>query len=72
MHGRVGAFVRRRVPSQAAADVVVQDVFLRLHVGVGDRAREKLRAVFDACCRFELDRRGGVVVCEPRKCGPRC
>jgi RNA polymerase sigma-70 factor (ECF subfamily) len=30
------------------------------------RARARLRAVVDACCRVELDRRGGVVAYEPR------
>ncbi len=163
LRDRVVAFVRRRVPTEADADDVVQDVFLRLHVGLGEarlvhpeafvyrvarnavvdfhrrrrpalapepevvapeeedhelrelssgcmrpfvaqlpepyrealvltelegvsqveaarrlgvspsgmrsrvqRGREKLRALFDACCRFDLDVRGGVMACEPR------
>jgi RNA polymerase sigma-70 factor (ECF subfamily) len=169
LHDRVEAFVRRRVPTEADADDVVQDVFLRLHAGLGaarlqhaeafvyrvarntiadfhrrrrpepdagdeaaapqpedddvrellsgcmrpfvarlpdpyrealvlaelegvpqveaarrlglspsgmrsrvQRGREKLRALFDACCRFEIDGRGGVMDCQPRKCDPGC
>lgn len=42
------------------------------------RARTRLRAVVEACCRVELDRRGGLVTYEPRTddgcdgCGPAC
>lgn len=35
------------------------------------RARARLRAVVDACCRLELDRRGGLIAYEPRA-GSRC
>ena len=31
------------------------------------RARDRLRARLLECCRFEFDRRGGVIECEPRK-----
>jgi len=163
LHARVEAFVRRRVPAEVDPEDVVQDVFLRLHAGLGDgrvadpeafvyksarnavvdayrrqrptepeaeiadegveerageslagcvnpfverlpepyrealrltdlgglsqaeaaaqvgisasgmrtrvqRGRERLRALFDACCQFELDRRGGIVSYESR-CG---
>ena len=37
------------------------------------RARARLRTVVEACCRVELDRRGGLMAYEPRKkggCGP--
>jgi RNA polymerase sigma-70 factor (ECF subfamily) len=42
------------------------------------RARSRLRAVVDACCRLELDRRGGLIAYERRAkggcgdCGPSC
>jgi RNA polymerase sigma-70 factor (ECF subfamily) len=35
LHARLAAFVRRRVPSAADAEDVVQDVFVRAHVGLG-------------------------------------
>lgn len=35
LHARLAAFVRRRVPSEADAEDVVQDVFVRAHVGLG-------------------------------------
>jgi RNA polymerase sigma-70 factor (ECF subfamily) len=165
LHGRIEAFVRRRVPSRADADDIVQDVFLKLHQGLRSaplrdpeayvysaarnaiadfyrrkdapavpieeqdlpdpfremlagcarpfldqlpepyrealvltdldgltqaeaaarlglsasgmrtrvqRGRARLRAIFDACCRFEFDRRGSVVACEPRGCATDC
>jgi len=37
------------------------------------RARSRLRAVVEACCRVELDRRGGLIAYEPNRgdaCGP--
>lgn len=163
LHGRVEAFVRRRLPGDTDPEDVVQDVFLRLHAGLADgriadpeafvykiarnavidayrrkrpeasdeeplaeepieaaaetlagcvnpfverlpepyrealrltdlgglsqadaaqrlgispsgmrtrvqRGRKQLRDLFDACCQFELDRRGGIVSYEPR-CG---
>lgn len=38
------------------------------------RARQQLKEMLLACCRFEFDRRGGVVDCEPRSSGgcPEC
>jgi RNA polymerase sigma-70 factor (ECF subfamily) len=42
------------------------------------RARARLRAVVDACCRLELDRRGGLIAYERRigsgcgSCEPSC
>ncbi len=35
------------------------------------RGRERLRALFDACCEIALDARGRVLACEPRPGGPR-
>lgn len=32
------------------------------------RARHRLRAVVEDCCRVELDRRGGITDYQPRKC----
>lgn len=32
------------------------------------RARHRLRQAVEACCRVELDRRGGLTAYEPRKC----
>jgi len=32
------------------------------------RARHRLRAVVEDCCRVELDRRGGITDYSPRKC----
>ncbi len=31
------------------------------------RGREKLKESLLACCRFEFDRRGGIIECEPKK-----
>jgi RNA polymerase sigma-70 factor (ECF subfamily) len=31
------------------------------------RARQQLRAIVDACCRMELDRRGSILSCAPRR-----
>lgn len=36
------------------------------------RARQRLRELFEACCRFEIDRRGAVMAYESKRCGPRC
>ena len=36
------------------------------------RARSRLRSVVEACCRVELDRRGGLVDYEPRGQGCGC
>jgi len=33
------------------------------------RGREKLKQVLDRCCRFDLDRRGNVLSCEPKAGG---
>jgi RNA polymerase sigma-70 factor, ECF subfamily len=39
LHGRVHAFVRRRVASEADAEDIVQDVFVRLHLELGSARR---------------------------------
>lgn len=42
------------------------------------RGRQQLKEMLFDCCRFEFDRRGGVVDCEPRsksdcpECGGAC
>lgn len=33
------------------------------------RGREKLKQVLERCCRFDLDRRGNVLACEPKSKG---
>lgn len=38
------------------------------------RGREKLKQLLLDCCHIELDRRGGIIACRPRRdyCAPRC
>lgn len=36
------------------------------------RARKRLRAAFEDCCRFELDRRGRPISCEPHQEDDSC
>ncbi len=48
------------------------DVAARLGISLSgaksrvQRGREQLKAMLDACCVFEFDRRGGVIDCTPR------
>ena len=54
--------------AEAAARLGISASGMRTRV---QRGRVRLRALFDACCRFEVDARGGVVAYEGR-CSTDC
>jgi hypothetical protein len=71
-HAPLRRFVLARVAA-AAADDVLQEIYLRIHAHSGAKsrvqpAREKLKDMLLNCCHFEFDRYGGILDYQARCC----